>query len=1084
MSQPNKPFKVYQASAGAGKTYTIIKEYLSLCLASEAATLNYRHILAITFTNMAANEMKAKIVDQLNGLIHSHPEQPPQPMEADLLQCLQLDRPTLKRHAQLLFQHILHDYSHFFVCTIDTFVQRLARPFAQELRLPNQFTVSIDEVEVADAITERIGAQIGPDNPFLTRILEDFSGLKLEEEKSPKISQNIHAFVNVLFKEDAYQRNEWNQFTDRAQYDETVKFLKTRTEPFEKQCAAFLVGFDAFCRDYGLRPDDFSYKSKSPCLSLRNKVQAKTFDPPGANMLKLLENPEGWCAKELPAQRNDFDQLQQAFERTFLSFLKYYLAHYGAYLFYREQASMLSLYVLRSVIHAEMDAYIGEEQLVHISEFNKRINEIMGDFSVPFIYERIGEQIKHLFIDEFQDTSLLQWQNLIPLLDNNLADRHFNMVVGDGKQSIYRWRNGEVGQIVSLPKIYDKPENSPAFDDFERNLINYFDFNELKRNFRSFRNIVDFNNAFFAFSANAPYLDEDARKVYIDNDPATGKEVSIEQQGMKTEPGMVQVECFNRQAIDQETLPARVKELIEEVLGNGFRKKDITVLVRENKHGTLIANYLTEQGIEVVSNDSIQLQSSDKVQLILQTLDYLLHPDNPVAIAAVLHYWHACHQEGFTGTVDGFFDHVQAIAHGDQSIEAEMGLPEGALQSLLANAYSLYDLCAALARRYGFNTVGDTYLNFLFDTVFDWQSADQNSIAAFLDYWEKKRSKLTVVTSDTDAVTIMTIHKSKGLEFPVVIYPYANDDLGNSRGTTLWIAPEQLGFEPLPHIGKIQFNLSDKRAQWNPSVQAVYEQEQRRIRLDNLNLFYVAFTRAIQRLYILSYQGKDDGRYPLNDFLNRHQEQWVTKDTDRIVYRLGDPSTPKVKDREDTPPLPNTYHESRSSEWFDKISIDPDPSMFWISREDRMKPQEWGDFVHQVLSEIEHEADMDRALRPHLDAGVIDASRAQQLKDLFLKMMHHPVIGRAFLPEARVKNECEILSHPYGILRPDRYAELPDKIYLLDYKTGKPAPAHHAQLQRYGAVLQKMVSKPIEAYLVYLGEEVEAVPVEIQLNTI
>ena len=1081
MNPPNKPFKVYQASAGAGKTYTIIKEYLSLCLASEAATQNYRHILAITFTNMAANEMKAKIVDHLNGILHSDPEQPPHDMEADLLQLLQLERPALKRHAELLFQHILHDYSHFCVSTIDTFVQRLARPFAQELNLPNQFTVSIDDLEVADALTERIGEQIGPDNPFLTHILEDFSGLKLDEEQSPKVNKSINDFIIELFKEDAYQKNERNQFTEPGQYQETQRFLKTQTELFERRCNQFLKDFGTFLSDFSLSTEDFHKKSTSPCLSLRNKIQTKRYEAPTASMLNLLDDPEGWCQKALRS-RSDFPLLQKAFEDSFLSFLDYYHTHWGAYLFYRGQAGKLSLYVLRSKIRAEMEAYIGEEQLVHISEFNKRINEIMGDFSVPFIYERIGEQIKHLFIDEFQDTSILQWQNLIPLLDNNLANQNLNMVVGDGKQSIYRWRNGEVGQIVSLPRIYSKPDDSPAFDDFERTLINHFQFNELRRNFRSFRNIVDFNNAFFAFSADAPYLDEATRKVYLDDDPATGKEVTIEQQGIKNDPGMVQVELFDPTDDDkkaQDAQTARVKELIEEALGNGFQKKDITLLVRTNKHGSRIAEYLTGQGIEVVSNDSILLRSSHKVQLIIQSLDYLLHSDNPASIAAVLYYWHASHQEGFTGTVDGFFEPANAIARGEQPIEAEMGLPEGALQSLLDNAYSLYDLCSALARLYGFNTVGDTYLNFLLDTVFSWQSADQNSVAAFLSYWDNKEDQLSVLTSDTDAVNIMTIHKSKGLEFPVVIYPYLDDDLGDPRGSTCWIAPAQLGFEPIPHVAKVQFKLNRSCAQWSPEAQALFDQEQRRIRLDKLNLHYVAFTRAIQRLYILATQQEDTGERPLNGFLQQHKEQWAASESGRIVYRLGDPNTPKVAGTKAATTAPSVFHESRSCDWFDKISIDPNPSMFWISKEDRMKPQEWGDFVHQVLSEIQSEADLDRALLPHLDSGVIDLPQAQQLKDLFLRMIHHPVVGPAFLPEARVKNECEILSHPFGILRPDRYAELPDKIYLLDYKTGKPAPAHHEQLRRYGTVLHKMVSKPIEAYLVYLGETVEAVPVDI-----
>ena len=413
-----------------------------------------------------------------------------------------------------------------------------------------------------------------------------------------------------------------------------------------------------------------------------------------------------------------------------------------------------------------------------------------------------------------------------------------------------------------------------------------------------------------------------------------------------------------------------------------------------------------------------------------------------------------------------------------------MGLPDGALQSLLNNAYSLYDLCAALARQYGFNTVGDTYLNFLFDTVFNWQQADQNSIGSFLSFWEKKSDKQSVITSNTDAVTIMTVHKSKGLEFPVVIYPYVNDNLDPIRGSSLWIAPQELGFPAIPHIEKVSFDLNSQSAIWTEQTQALYEEERMKVRLDNLNIRYVAFTRPKQRLYILSTQEADDGKRPLNGFLNLHREQWVQEEGEkhRILYRLGNPDTPKVEERERIPSIRNVYHESRSCEWFDKISIDPDPSMFWISRDDGMKPREWGDFVHQVLSEIHHESDLDHVLFPYLDAGVIDPAHARQLQERFSQLVHHPVLGPAFLPEAQVRNECEILTQSHRILRPDRFAELPDKIYLLDYKTGKPADEHHEQLQQYIAVLRKMVSKTIEAYLVYLGDDITVVPVDNTIN--
>ena len=1069
--RPNKAFKVYQASAGSGKTYTIVKEYLLLCLRDKASIAQYRHILAITFTNKAANEMKAKITGQLLDIIHSNPDEPAKGMEAELIAELGIERALLKEHAHELYINIIHNYSDFCICTIDAFVQKLAHSFAKDLKLPSQFNVSIDEEEVAEAITERIGEQIGAGNKFLTLVVEDFSGHKLDREKSPRIVDDIRQFVKELFSENAFQKNEKNRLETQEQYKETHDYLQGKTHAFEARCDQFVKDFEAFIQHNMLVPDDFNGKSKSACLGFFKKIQKREYEIVGDSLRKILDGGAVWYHKDLPKRRGAIaiDALDNEFEEVFFDFTRYYQAQLGTYLFYRFQLNKLSLYALRVKIKNEMEAYIGEEQMVPISEFNKRINEVMGDFSVPFIYERLGEHFRHLFIDEFQDTSVLQWQNLLPLLDNSLANNQMSMVVGDGKQSIYRWRNGEVGQIASLPLIYEKPFHSTAFQAFEQSLVNNFNFNELGTNYRSLTNIVDFNNAFFKFSAD--FLSDDCRKVYIEKNEQFHKEVSIEQQHHYQEPGFVQVELFDPLS-KEELMLERIKALIDDAVDKGFAKSDITILVRANKTGSLIAGYLNKNGIEVVSADSILLKTSDKVMLVVSTLDSLIHGDNPAVIATVLYYWNITHREGFDGTVDGFFEPARQIAEGQIGLEAILGLEPHTFRTLLSRSYSLYDLCSALIRLFGFNVVDDIFLNFLLDTVFKWQSANEASIKGFLEYWDSKKDGLTVVSGNTDAVNIMTIHKAKGLEFNVVICPFVKDDLDDSKPNTLWITPQELGFDPIPNIDKVQFKITDKSASWSEQTRRLAETENSKARLDNLNLEYVAFTRAVQRLHILAEEAKDLTKSPLNAFLKEHP----------CCY--GDPNTRKVQLKQDGPEIKEVRNESVASEWFDKISIDPNPSMFWIHPDDKMSPVEWGTFVHQALSEVQHEDDFDRALKPHLDAGVIDQATAEMLRDQFLQMAHHPLVSEAFSPQAKVKNECEILLADGNILRPDRYAELPDKIYLLDYKTGKPEAEHHRQLGHYREVLKKMVSKPIKAYLVYLGDNVDVVPIQDQQLTI
>ena len=573
MSQPNKVFKVYQASAGSGKTYTIVKEYLELCLKNEDAVANFSHILAITFTNMAANDMKAKILQHLSDIINSDAGAAPESMEKSLLQDLNISREALKKNARLLFQNIIHDYSSFCVSTIDAFFQRLARSFAKELGLPTQFNTSLDEDEVADAITARIGEQLGASNPFLTKVLEDYYEYRFDNEKNPKIDVNIHDFIKELFAEDAFLQHEKNHFASEADYKTTLDFIQKKAAisktAVEHAANAFLDLLDSFIQKYSLNVDSFYYKASNPCLKLQYKFRLKEYPPLNDTQLKLIEGDYKWYANELKKRLGaDFETVDNEFMGTVAKSMKDYQQNYGAYGYYQEQRALLNLYVLRSVIKAETEAYIGEEQIVHISEFNKRINEILGDFSVPFVYERLGERFRHLFIDEFQDTSVLQWQNLVPLLDNGLANQNMSMVVGDGKQSIYRWRNGEVGQIVSLPRIYKKPADSPSFDFFEQTLYNNFNFNRLEKNFRSLKTIVDFNNEFFKFCAEN-YLSDECRKVYLEKDSELNKELSIRQEATIDDTGLVQFELFDFKTSD-ETFLRQIKAIIEELLAHGF----------------------------------------------------------------------------------------------------------------------------------------------------------------------------------------------------------------------------------------------------------------------------------------------------------------------------------------------------------------------------------------------------------------------------------------------------------------------------------------------------------------------------------
>jgi ATP-dependent exoDNAse (exonuclease V) beta subunit len=1066
-------FKVFQASAGAGKTFTLIKEYLKLCLGSQGAVANFRNILAITFTNAAANEMKAKIVKTLCEIIESK-ELDPKSMEAKLIEELGISDEELKRNAQSLMTCIMHDYSSFCVSTIDAFVQKLSRSFAHDLGLPSQYAVSIDTDEVAETITEHLGLRISDEDDYLTRLLVDFSNNQFDTQRYTPVEVQLTEFITKLMTEKAYQKDGSNTIQNAAQYKETLDFLNGKIRGFEQGPKALLEDFMRMETTYGLSDEQYSY-GKTGFISYLRKLSQKEYSQPSSRFYTVLEKRNCFSKEgEKQLGKAKVDEINAALLPVLDSIKDYVERNLGEYLFYKTQRNLLYLYALRAQIRLEFDKLASEEEIVHISEFNKLLNAVMGDFSVPFVYERMGEHFRHVFVDEFQDTSILQWQNLLPLIDNGLANGNMSMVVGDGKQSIYRFRSGEVEQIINLPEIYALPqdEREAAFRQFERNLKDNFAFKNLDTNYRSFAQVVDFNNAFFEYAFHQ--LSPELQKVYVAEKPGTEEGVNIFQKKAKTDEGLVQVELYEPEE-QPDYCFERVEDIIRDLVETkGYQYSDITLLTRKSDYGSEMANYLNDNGIPVISQDSILLKSSDKVQLLVSTLRYLLYGDNETNVANVIHYWKLVQNPDFEGDISQSFGDVKAIASGEKAIEPVLGIGEGGeLQDALSKATCLYDLCSALLRIFHFDTILDSFLNYFMEEVFKWQSGPMEGISEFLKYWDKKQNKLSVMSASGNAVKIMTIHKSKGLEFPVVIYPEAiidlDERLNRSRSAEEWLSPMDLGFEAIPNLDKVLFKLDSKAESMGDKALELVEKEKESNCLDNLNLIYVAFTRAVQRLYVIAKQGKADKPNVIRDFLADKEEHQVAG-TDALVYRFGDPDfmKPEEKPKDEKKALKT---DSVAGDWFGKIKVDPIPTKLWQSQNERLQPREWGELVHQILSHISYPEELDAVLMPCLADGTLDQASADWIRDRFHQMAKHPQIGAAFAPSAKVKTECEVLYK--GVIRRfDRYAELDDTVYLLDFKTGKKDDDYKDQVRTYVSALKEMTGKPIRAFLVYLSEDI------------
>ncbi|MCR5035991.1 MAG: UvrD-helicase domain-containing protein [Bacteroidales bacterium] len=1067
LNQNNKPFKIYKASAGSGKTFTIVKEYLTLCLGDNADA--YREILAVTFTNKAANEMKAKILRFLLGISEGSSKGDIRQMRSYLISALGIEERELIRRAKQLYIKILHNYSDMAVCTIDSFVQRLSRSFAKELDLPGQYSVILDNDDLIDEIIQRLSDEIGKDQ-FITKILSEFVEFNLSEETSWNVKKLIGEFIEKLLSEDAYRKGNYKNFTDldKEKYKTIKKYIHSENEKAKESLSLIIKDIEAEENRLGITNQDYNGKAKTGLPSVKKKMQEGKSSVTTATIEKILSGEKNWNdAKSLVSDNSIVSVYSNAIEK--------YKSLYSKKLIFETIEKDLYLYVLRNHVFELIREYIAETSQVHISEFNKRISDILGDCSVPFIYERIGERYRHYFIDEFQDTSVLQWQNFLPLMENSLSFGNMNMIVGDAKQSIYRFRSGEVEQIINLPKIYKRPEGEFGLR-CEEQFVSSAQKMTLGTNFRSSKNVIKFNNTFFRYAGRllkSGDVYNDAEQVY---DP------------QKTD-GFVSVEVFHgemKTAEYKEKVKAYMLKQILALHKQGVDYKDITILVRSNSDGTDIADYLVANGIEVLSAESVLLQSSDKVQLIVNTLKLMVDDKNPVTKLAVEHFG------------------------GRNARPIVSTTPQNA-------SYNIYDTCVQICKSNNFNILEDVFLQYFMNMVHEWQSRHSAGINDFLEFWEKKKSKLAVqITGDLDCVNIMTIHKAKGLEFKVVMYPYADTNLKSSfTQSEIWIqCADNQYTKDIPYLDAFLLKLSKEKLT-GTIFEKLVETENNKTMLDNLDIMYVAMTRAKNMLFVYTNDKKpsekSDNSYNLftdffedslldiqhkknpsddaafDDFFVHNNEFGIVEGEEQTSFNYGNFNATllniKEKDTKDDEvkilELKEGEQASTTLNWFDKLQVDADPTMIWAEKGSFM-PEEWGSLVHQILSKIKTIDDAERALRPYVNDGTIDEEQAAKLLDTFRKVTDISELKPAFSADAIVKNEMDIHTYDGRIIRPDRYAETPNGTILIDYKTGKAHEEYFNQLQDYTAALMQMNgNQSIKAYLVYLGDEIKLVEVKM-----
>jgi ATP-dependent exoDNAse (exonuclease V) beta subunit len=1037
-------FIVYKASAGSGKTYTLVKEYLKLSLKSLESDY-YRRILAITFTNKAANEMKERVIRSLKDIAaEKSPEGTSAFLMTDLINDLNLKDYEIRERAKNMLSHILHNYSDLSICTIDKFTHRLIRTFAHDLRLPLNFEVDMDQKNLLSKAVDLLISKIGSDEN-LTKILLNFAEEKAENEKNWHIEKDLKEFATTLLKDDGSEFAKKLQHLNSEEFFFIKKNIQNAVNDFDNQLTKIGKKALQLIHDNSIDPNTFANGERSGLPKyftyLANNISESYFPTPSVS--GSIANNKWYAGKASVTEKIKIDAIKSDLLDLYQKAINLVNEKLNQY----NLLKLINRHIYSLMVINEIEKTVSdlkkENNILHISDFNKLISEVIANEPAPFIYERIGDRYNHYLIDEFQDTSVLQWQNLLPLIDNSLAEGNLNMIVGDGKQSIYRWRGGEVEQFSRLPQIFKKTGDYSLLDDREETLKRNYTEIALENNFRSKREIVEFNNNFFttvSSSLNPGLIPIYNKLTQNFNKDKTG--------------GLVQIDYIIEGELSKEDFILQnckmVLERIKELKQEKFDLKDIALLFRTNVTASIVAEYLTENGVDVVSSESLLICNSPEVNLIVTLLQYLSEPDNKIIQATLVKDIFS--RKNYTDLQ--LHEALVEIASGNKTATYFIELTGIEFKPSLLNSLPLFEMCEELCRVFELNMIGNSYMEFFLENIFQYSRRFTSTTSEFLDWWEDNKSKKSVIIPEgVDAVKIMTIHKSKGLEFPVVIFPFANWKTDSNRDS-LWIDTASEPQLQLP-VAMVPSN----KLLMETAFASVYETEKAKNSLDNLNILYVALTRPEERLYIITSKSRNKD---LSKYFDNYLKTIGVYEENKTSYTFGEGIY--VKDLQKKSGIKKTLKLSfeSNSNWYQKIKISAQSGYF-----EKNASASYGILLHLVLSRINKIEDAETAINSIISEGYITLKEAEGIKEKINKILTHPRIIEWYLPDKISRNESEIILPSGAIYRPDRVLLNGKIATVIDFKTGTKNNKHHKQLNQYAETLLQMGYSAVNKFIVY-----------------
>ena len=1064
---------VYKASAGSGKTFTLAVEYIKHLILNPRA---YRQILAVTFTNKATAEMKERILQQLYGIWVSDPASEPylNRIREDL-QWKNLSEDDIRLAAGTALQYMLHDYSRFRVETIDSFFQSVMRNLARELELSPNLNIELNNTEVLSDAVDSLIEKLTPSSPVLAWLL-DYINERIADDKRWNVSNEIKRFGWNIFDESYIEQGEG--LRQQLKAPNTIKLYRNELREMETEALEQMKGFyDQFIGEleaYALTPEDLKGGARGIGSYFRKLRDGRLSDKDTVNatLKNSLDDAKNWATKT-SAQKNEIIRLAETSLLPLLQDAETFRPRNNKIV----NSCRLSLQHLNKLqllahINEEVRELNREHNRFLLSDTNALLHNLVRDGDSSFVFEKIGANIRNVMIDEFQDTSRMQWDNFKILLLEGLSQGADSLIVGDVKQSIYRWRNGDWGILNALGT---KDASFPFPVRVET----------LKTNRRSETNVIRFNNNLF--TAAVEYLNMlHLKELQEDCHPLQRAYADVAQESPRTEAKGYIKATFLEPDEEHDYTELTILSLGEEVqrlLEAGVKLNDITILVRKNKNIPPIADYFDKTlHLSVVSDEAFRLDASQAICMLIDALRYLSNPEDKVACASLMmNYESGIKKQG------GDWDSLLTA-------KPEEALPEAFVTGMeTLRLMPLYELLEELFSLFKMKRIEeqDAYLFSFFDAVTEYLQNNSSDLDAFIRYWNETLCNKTIPSGEMDGIRILSIHKSKGLEFHTVLIPFCDWKLENETNNQLiWCSPTEAPFSTLDIV---PVNYSSTMAE------SVYRQnyldERLQLWVDNLNLLYVAFTRAGKNLIFWCKKGQ---KGTMSELLANALPQVAAREGDENwdeeePYESGELCPSKYTETDGHLPEARKVSANRLAQKPDKLPVHMESMRHDIEFRQSNRSADFiqgvdeeesdnrfinrGRLLHTLFSAIETEEDIDNAIDQLVFEGIIGKPETEEsIRELTHHAFSLPQVQDWYSGNWHLFNECDIIWQERGELhtrRPDRVMMRGNEIVVIDFKFGKQNKKYNKQVQGYMQLLTRMgyLKENIKGYLWYVEED-------------